>query len=399
MRGRAVPMMLAALSTYHAGMPQVVIVGEPGAPDTRALARVVHGAICRPPSSCRSASAHRRRAGAAAAVDRELVMRDGRATAYVCRNFACQMPTTSPAELETSARRHGILGRHLASRRQPRHHRHHRAGAAEPRAWTDADVAAVLAGMLRALDRAKNPDAEPDRQVALRGFSWIVSPFETGGVVIALEMTLGAVVAGPFDVAERDLTARIERVMGARRAPVLNGSLEPVGVQDFRREPLIERREALEQRIVQPVVRVDHVQIVARRQNPPEARLPAEHRALRSYWMLLTSEMNGENCVSPVKRYSVVLKFPSGSLTSFHGCSGTETARAQPHRQVDLPLGAGAGVEATGLEAWLIAIIRRCAVETKNAVAGEVIDGAQGQRDGGADVERRVEPLAVTDRH
>ena len=42
MRGRAVPMMLAALSTYHAGMPQVVIVGEPGAPDARALARVVH---------------------------------------------------------------------------------------------------------------------------------------------------------------------------------------------------------------------------------------------------------------------------------------------------------------------------------------------------------------------
>jgi len=87
----------------------------------------------------------------------------------------------------------------------------------EPGAWTDADVALVLEGMLRALDRAKHPHAGPDRQVALRGFSWIVSPFETGGVVIALEMTLGAAVAGPFDVAERDLTARIERVMGAQR--------------------------------------------------------------------------------------------------------------------------------------------------------------------------------------
>jgi hypothetical protein len=89
----------------------------------------------------------------------------------------------------------------------------------EPGAWTDADVALVLAGMLRALDRAKHPHAEPDREVALRGFSWIVSPFETGGVVIALEMTLGAVVAGPFDVAESDLTARITRVMSADRAP------------------------------------------------------------------------------------------------------------------------------------------------------------------------------------
>ena len=89
----------------------------------------------------------------------------------------------------------------------------------EPRAWTDADVALVLGGMLRALDRAKHPHAEPDRQVTLRGFSWIVSPFETGGVVIALEMTLGAVVAGPFDVAESDLSARITRVMDADCAP------------------------------------------------------------------------------------------------------------------------------------------------------------------------------------
>jgi hypothetical protein len=84
------------------------------------------------------------------------------------------------------------------------------------RAWTDGDVAAVLVGMLRALDRARHPDAEPDRPVALRGFSWIVNPFEQG-VVIALEMTLGAAVAGPFDVPERELTARIQRVMDAER--------------------------------------------------------------------------------------------------------------------------------------------------------------------------------------
>jgi hypothetical protein len=89
----------------------------------------------------------------------------------------------------------------------------------EPKAWTDADIVAVLEGMLRALERAKHPEAPPDRPVALRGFSWIVSPFETGGVVIALELTLGAVVAGPFDVPEGDLSARIERVVGAQRMP------------------------------------------------------------------------------------------------------------------------------------------------------------------------------------
>jgi hypothetical protein len=87
----------------------------------------------------------------------------------------------------------------------------------EPRSWTDADVALVLEGMLRALDRARDPHAGADRQVALRGFSWIVSPFESGGVVIALELTLGAVVAGPFDVVESDLSARIHRVMDAQR--------------------------------------------------------------------------------------------------------------------------------------------------------------------------------------
>lgn len=88
----------------------------------------------------------------------------------------------------------------------------------EPRTWSDEDVAAVLAGMLRAMDRARHPDAPVDRPVALRGFSWIVNPYENGGVVIALEMTLGAVVAGPFDIAERELTAKITRVMVAERA-------------------------------------------------------------------------------------------------------------------------------------------------------------------------------------
>jgi hypothetical protein len=91
--------------------------------------------------------------------------------------------------------------------------------AAEPRAWTEADVTHVLIGMLRAIDRARHPDVPADRPVGLRGFSWIVNPFESGGVVIALEMTLGAVVAGPFDVAESVLSGLIQKVMDADRAP------------------------------------------------------------------------------------------------------------------------------------------------------------------------------------
>ena len=83
----------------------------------------------------------------------------------------------------------------------------------EPQAWTDTDVADVLVGMLRAIDRASRPDAYEERPIGLRGFSWIVNPFESGGVVIAIEMTLGAVVAGPFDIPESVLTGLIQKAI------------------------------------------------------------------------------------------------------------------------------------------------------------------------------------------
>lgn len=81
-----------------------------------------------------------------------------------------------------------------------------------PGEWTDADVRMVLEGMLHAMDRTKRP-GEADREVSLRGLSWIVNPFEDGGVVIAIEITLGAAVAGPFDIAQAELEAMIGRVM------------------------------------------------------------------------------------------------------------------------------------------------------------------------------------------
>lgn len=89
--------------------------------------------------------------------------------------------------------------------------------ARDARSWTEADVEAVLVGMLRALERASDPAAAADRPIALRGFSWIVNPFDDG-VVIALELSLGAVVAGPLDIPEPDLTAMIGRVLAAERA-------------------------------------------------------------------------------------------------------------------------------------------------------------------------------------
>lgn len=98
----------------------------------------------------------------------------------------------------------------------------------EPRRWNDDDVTAVLVGMLRALEQAKNPEADENRRVAMRGFSWIVNPYDGGGVVIALELSLGAVIAGPFDIAERDLSAMIQRVMAAERAATPNAGTTTV---------------------------------------------------------------------------------------------------------------------------------------------------------------------------
>jgi hypothetical protein len=84
-----------------------------------------------------------------------------------------------------------------------------------PSSWTEADVESVLTSMLTAIDRVKNPGQNP-RPVQLRGFSWIVEPTE-GGVVIAMEITSGAAVAGPFDISQPRLDALITRVLDAAR--------------------------------------------------------------------------------------------------------------------------------------------------------------------------------------
>jgi len=82
----------------------------------------------------------------------------------------------------------------------------------EPKAWTDDDVRHVLEGMLQVMHRLKHPkDAE--RPIALRGLSWIVNPYEDGGVVIAIEITMGAAIAGPFDVDKAALEKMIARVL------------------------------------------------------------------------------------------------------------------------------------------------------------------------------------------
>jgi uncharacterized protein YyaL (SSP411 family) len=96
--GRAVPMMLAALSTYHQGLPQLVIV-EGTRAATESLWSEVRGRY-RPTLLVVPITSERRErltrlppwVGAMTSVD-------GQATAYFCRQFTCEAPVTSAEAL------------------------------------------------------------------------------------------------------------------------------------------------------------------------------------------------------------------------------------------------------------------------------------------------------------
>ena len=94
---RVVPMMMAAAATYRTGVPQVIIVGARDASGTAALHRVfterfLPGAV----SLVVEPGAHQ-----AAVAERlpwvgAMEARNGGSTAYLCRDFACQVPVTDP---------------------------------------------------------------------------------------------------------------------------------------------------------------------------------------------------------------------------------------------------------------------------------------------------------------
>ena len=96
---RAVPMMMCALSQWHAGMGQVVILGDPQAERTRALKialarNYVPFAITIPVTPGAPQQSLSRRLPFIAA------MTAGRgAAAYVCRNFTCRQPVFEPDAL------------------------------------------------------------------------------------------------------------------------------------------------------------------------------------------------------------------------------------------------------------------------------------------------------------
>jgi uncharacterized protein YyaL (SSP411 family) len=97
--GRAVPLMLSALSSYHAGMSQLVIAGELDDPATQAMRRAAGDRYLPFTVVVPIVREHRDRLARVLPWTAAMTPRDDGATAYVCRAFACDAPTTSPAEL------------------------------------------------------------------------------------------------------------------------------------------------------------------------------------------------------------------------------------------------------------------------------------------------------------
>jgi uncharacterized protein YyaL (SSP411 family) len=99
--GRSVPWMLAGLSAWHAGIQQIVLVGPRDDDHLRAMAAAVARrylpfaitVIVEP-------GAAQARLATSAPFLGHLTMKDGKPTAYVCRDFACRRPTTEIEEFE-----------------------------------------------------------------------------------------------------------------------------------------------------------------------------------------------------------------------------------------------------------------------------------------------------------
>jgi uncharacterized protein YyaL (SSP411 family) len=97
-------MMLTALSTYHSGMPQVVVVGAPTSNATQGLLDVVRRRYLPTAVIVPVHDVTRERVDRLLPWMAAMKERDGQPTAYVCRDFSCQAPTTDREDLDRQLR-------------------------------------------------------------------------------------------------------------------------------------------------------------------------------------------------------------------------------------------------------------------------------------------------------
>jgi uncharacterized protein YyaL (SSP411 family) len=102
---RVSPFMMAALSSWHAGIEQAVIAGEPGREDTRMMQGVLARRY-RPSTITIPIAPGERHAAMARLLPFTAGMRPRleRATAYLCRDFRCEAPASEPAEFAAQLR-------------------------------------------------------------------------------------------------------------------------------------------------------------------------------------------------------------------------------------------------------------------------------------------------------
>lgn len=98
----ALPFMLTTWQDINSKQSQVVIAGERGAADTEALLRVVEGIFSRNRLLLLADYGENQAYLAKRLPFLETVVRlEGKATAYLCADFTCTMPTTDPAALKS----------------------------------------------------------------------------------------------------------------------------------------------------------------------------------------------------------------------------------------------------------------------------------------------------------
>jgi uncharacterized protein YyaL (SSP411 family) len=91
--------LLSALDFYLSTPYEVVLIGDPDAPDTKRLLSAVYSAYL-PNKVVAGRSEDDEEAAQLVPLLADRPMRDGEATAYVCVQYACQSPTTDPEELK-----------------------------------------------------------------------------------------------------------------------------------------------------------------------------------------------------------------------------------------------------------------------------------------------------------
>ena len=96
-QGTAVPQLAAALEFSLSKPKQIIIAGEPGAADTKAILRLVFDRFI--PNKvlllADGGAAQRQLAGWQPAIE-SITRRNGRATAYICEDYVCRLPTSDP---------------------------------------------------------------------------------------------------------------------------------------------------------------------------------------------------------------------------------------------------------------------------------------------------------------